>query len=95
MGTDTTTPDLNAIPNRLLYPVPEARAKLGGISHSFFYKLVTDGTIHLTKIRGRSFVTVAELEAVVARLSSQEIDEEGEGAREDRGESATEQPAAA
>ncbi len=58
-------------PTRLLYPVPEAREKLGGISHSFFYDLVAQGVIRLTKIGKRSFVTGDELDAVVARMVSE------------------------
>ncbi len=61
----------DTIPDRLLYPVPEAREKLGGISHSFFYDLVAQGVIRLTKIGKRSFVTGDELDAVVARMVSQ------------------------
>ncbi len=57
------------IPDRLLYPIPEAREKLGGISHSGFYKLVAEGAIRLTKIGRRSFVSDDELRAVAARGS--------------------------
>ena len=93
MEASTATLDPTAIPNRLLYSVPEARAKLGAISHSLFYKLVTNGTLHLTKVGNRSMVTADELVAVVARLSSRGVDEEPDG--EDRGEPAPEQSAAA
>ena len=93
LATDTRTPDTTVIPDRLLYSVPESRAKLGGISHSFFYDLVADGTIHLTKVRGRSFCTADELVAVVARVSSQAVNKEGNG--KDRDTPDAEQPAAA
>ena len=51
--------------NRLLYPVPEARERLGGISHTTFYQLVGLGQLRLTKIGRRSFVSRAELERFV------------------------------
>ena len=88
MKASTATLDPTAIPDRLLYSVPEARAKLGGICHSLFYKLVRDGTLHLTKVGGRSMVTGDELVATVARLSDQGGDEES-------GEPAAEEPVAA
>ena len=47
---------------RLLYPIPEARELLGGISHTTFYQLVGQGKIRLTKIGRRSFVTPVELQ---------------------------------
>ncbi len=59
------------IPNRRFYPIPEVRVKLGDISHAFFYKLVSQGVIRLTKMGNRSFVTDDEIDAVVARLSGQ------------------------
>ena len=48
-------------PQRLLYPIPEARQLLGGIGHSTFYAIVKDGGLKITKVRGRSFVAAAEL----------------------------------
>ncbi len=57
------------IPNRLLYPIPEARALLGGISHSGFYKIVNQGLIKITKVGRRSFVTHDELLAAPRRWS--------------------------
>lgn len=51
-------------PQRLLYPIPEARQLLGGIGHSFFYSLVKAGKIKLTRIRGRSFVSASEIARV-------------------------------
>ncbi len=56
------------IPHRLLYPIREARALLGDISHSGFYQFVGQGLIRITKIGRRSFVTHDELLAVVAAL---------------------------
>ncbi len=74
---DKTKPKINyPIPNRRFYPIPEARVKLGDISHSFFYKLVAQGVIRLTKVGKRSFLTDDEIDAVVARLSSQNATEE-------------------
>lgn len=51
-------------PQRLLYPVPEARQLLGGIGHSTFYAWVKADKIRLTKIGGRSFVSGPELKRV-------------------------------
>ena len=48
-------------PARLLHPVDEAREALGGISRAFFYEMVNDGRIRLTKIGKRSFVSDPEL----------------------------------
>ena len=62
---------------RLIYPLPEARAKLGGISHSGFYNLVADGAIRLTKIGRRSYVTADELDAFVSRVSGKAPDIDG------------------
>ena len=55
----TTT---SSLPNRLLYPISEARQILGGIGHSLFYELVKAGNIKLTRIRGRSFVSASEIQ---------------------------------
>lgn len=52
----------------LLFSIPEACTQLGGISRSYFYKLVGRGLIKLTKIGTRSFVSHDELLAVVAAL---------------------------
>ena len=51
-------------PARLLYPVDEAREALGDISRAFFYEMVKDGRIRLTKIGKRSFVSDPELKRV-------------------------------
>ena len=54
----------NALPKRLLYPIPEARQLLGNIGHSMFYQRVKAGDIRLTKIGRRSFVSESELKRV-------------------------------
>lgn len=54
---------------RLIYPLPEARVKLGGISHSGLYNLVANGAIRITKIGRRSYITADELDAFVSRIS--------------------------
>lgn len=54
---------------RLLYPVKEARERLGGIGNSLFYKLVGNGQIKLTKIGNRSFVSDPELKRVAGIFS--------------------------
>ena len=60
------------IPERLIYPIPEACAILGDLSNSFFYNLVSGGLIRLTKIGSRSFVSDDELRGFVLRMSSGE-----------------------
>ena len=56
-------------PSRLLYPVPEAREQLGGISHGKFYQLVSAGVVRLTKIGRRSFVSDSALRSAAEWLS--------------------------
>ncbi len=57
-------------PTRRLYPIPEARAILGDISHSGFYKLVGQGAILLVHLGGRAFVTDNEIGNIVARIEA-------------------------
>lgn len=47
--------------DRDLYSVAEARERLGGISRGLFYNLVKAGSISITKLGRRSFVSRAEL----------------------------------
>ena len=54
---------------RRLYPIPEARQQLGGISNGTFYALVKAGVIKLVKIGRRSFVSEAGIDEAVAKLS--------------------------
>jgi hypothetical protein len=42
-----------------LIPVKEARERLGGISPTTFYKLVSDGELRTVKIGSRTFVSAA------------------------------------
>jgi len=62
--------DVKDIPNRRLYPIPEARAMLGDISNSGFYNLVSQGVIRLVHLGNRSFVTDDEIGNVVARIEA-------------------------
>ncbi len=55
---------------RLLHPIREARAKLGGMGPTKFYSLVTEGKIKIVKVGRRSFVTDDELHACVERITS-------------------------
>ncbi len=55
---------------RVLYPVNEAREKLGGISRSSFYILVADGTLNIVKLGRRTFVHTDELERFIDSLPS-------------------------
>ena len=50
--------------SRVLYPVPEARELLGGISHTTFYKLVNEEHIRLIKLGRRSFVSADEIRRI-------------------------------
>ena len=70
-------PNQTSPAERLIYPLPEARAKLGGISHSGLYNLVADGSIRLPKIGRRSYVTADELEAFVIRMEARAADIQG------------------
>jgi len=60
--------------DRDLYSLPEARERLGGISHSSVYKLIGRGDLRVTKVLGRTFVSAAEikrfLEAAGVEVSS-------------------------
>ena len=57
--------------DKLLYPIPEARAVLGNIGHSKFYEIVASGQLKLVKIGRRSFVTPDELRRYVDSLSDE------------------------
>ena len=59
-----------SVPNRALYPVPEARRLLGGISHTGFYKLVKQEQLKLSKIGRRSFVSSAEINRFLDELEA-------------------------
>lgn len=56
-------------PQQLLFSIPETRQILGGIAHSTIYALVKAGDLRLTKVRGRSFITAAEIERFVQEAS--------------------------
>lgn len=59
----------SALPERLLYPLPEAQQRLGGISRTTLYGLIGRGDLAVVKIGNRSFITQAALTDFVARLS--------------------------
>jgi len=56
-------------PTRLLYPIPEVLAALGGISRAQFYALLAAGDLRAVKLGRRTFVTAQALDAYVARLN--------------------------
>ncbi len=56
------------VAQRDLYPIPEARFKLGGISNSKFYEIVKDGKISISKIGQRSFVAGTEIKRFIDSL---------------------------
>ena len=72
-ASKNTGESVEAIPRRLLYPIPEARELLGGLSQSGFYHLVQQGVVHLTKMGRRSFVSDDEIRDVAARASKQGV----------------------
>ncbi len=53
---------------RLLHPVPEAQAALGGMSRSTIYELFAKGEIKTVKVGRRTFVTADELQRFVDSL---------------------------
>ena len=55
-------------PERLIYPIPEARQLLGGISHSYFYELVKSGDLEVVKMGKRTFITGEAIRKLVDRL---------------------------
>lgn len=55
--------------HRLLYPLSEARTKLGGIGHTTIYELFKAGELTRVNIGRRAFVTAESLAAYVDRLS--------------------------
>jgi hypothetical protein len=57
---------LKPIPQRKLYPLPEGRVLLGGISTATIYRLAAAGKLKLTKIGDRSFISDAEIERLSA-----------------------------
>lgn len=56
---------------RTLYPIPEARERLGGIGHSTIYRLINEGRITKVNIGRRGFVTAESLDAYVASLTEE------------------------
>lgn len=60
---------------RLLYPLPEARAILGGIGHSTLYELFKANELTKVSIGRRAFVTGESLVAYVDRLSGADVEQ--------------------
>lgn len=54
---------------RLIAPVPEAQAYLGGISRTQLYHLIDQGVITRVNIGRRAFITRASMDAYVGRLA--------------------------
>ena len=67
--TSTASSNYGNPPKRLIYPIPEARKQLGGISHSNFYAIVARGDLELVKIGRRWLVPDEALLRYVAWLS--------------------------
>lgn len=65
-GVGATKSPPAAIPARVLYPVGEACALLGGIGPATAYRWSKSGRLRLTRLGGRTFVAAAEIERLVA-----------------------------
>ncbi|HEY8161725.1 MAG TPA: helix-turn-helix domain-containing protein [Methylocystis sp.] len=64
--TKNDTERLAPPPVRDAYPLPEARAKLGGVSAASIYRWAAQGKIRLTKIGGRTFISAGEIARIAA-----------------------------
>ena len=64
---DTTSGEVE----RILHPVRESRAKLGGMSNSKFYELVGEGKIRTVKIGSRTYLTNSELRRIEAHIEEE------------------------
>jgi excisionase family DNA binding protein len=53
----------------LLVPIPDAAARLGGLSRTTIYALVHQGQLVRVSVGRRSFITSASLEGYVDRLA--------------------------
>jgi excisionase family DNA binding protein len=53
-----------------LLNLPEARAYLGGISNQTLYRLIADRSLRLVKVRRRSFIYRADIDALIERSTS-------------------------
>lgn len=58
---------------RLLHPVPEAMAALGGMSRSTIYELFAKGEIKTVKVGRRTYVPADELRRYVDSLTAGEV----------------------
>jgi hypothetical protein len=55
---------------RMLVPIPEARAILGGIGHTTIYQLINRGELVKVNIGSRGFVTSESIAAYVDRITT-------------------------
>lgn len=62
---ETDKPASGLPPVRELYPLREARAKLGGVSTASIYRWAAQGKIRLTKIGERTFISASEIARIV------------------------------
>ena len=60
---------MEATQDRLLVPIPDACARLGGIGRTSLYELVNRGEVVKVNVGRRGFITAKSLEAYVDRLS--------------------------
>lgn len=65
----TPNNQLDTPADRLLVPINDARALLGGISRTTVYELIDRGELVKVKIGARGFVTAKSIAAYVERLT--------------------------
>jgi excisionase family DNA binding protein len=58
----TSAPDMSP-----LMSVSAARAHLGGVSRETLYRLVREGELSIVKVRRRTFIPRADIEALIDR----------------------------
>jgi hypothetical protein len=58
-------------PPRMLVPIEQALAMLGGIGRTMLYALAKEGHLAKVNIGRRGFITAESLQAYVARLSQE------------------------
>lgn len=64
---DTDAP-VQTIPERRLYPIPEAAEQLGGITERMLWTLVARGDIQSVKVGRRRMIPAAALDSYVTSL---------------------------
>src|SRR5690242_9196318 len=63
-------PKVNAIMNRDMYSIAEARERLGGISRNSIYALLRSGELASVVIRCRRFITAAAIADLITKSTT-------------------------